>query len=112
MHCACAPSVFDENAQAFAEVGLEKLDILQQREHADDDDNDADDLLRAAVNRQHVNEIKNQNNDKKCNENADQQAHGLAPLSIASRQLARPDNIIAWGTKSSSPGTAYQPITG
>jgi hypothetical protein len=93
-------------------VGLENLDIFQQREHADDDDDDADDLFRAAVNRQHVDEIKNQNDDKKCNENADQQAHGLAPYPLQAGDLIPAENIIAWLEKSSNLGTGSQAVTG
>src|SRR3954463_15276455 len=113
MRCACAPCVFDENAQASAKSGLKNLDIFQQREHTDDDDNHADDLLRAAVNRQHVDEIKYQNDDKKCNENADQQAHGLAPYPLLTGDLIPAGSIIALAVEKFQPWNRRStPVTG
>ena len=44
---------------------------------ADDDDDDARDLLGAAVERQHVDQIKNENNDKESDEYADEHAGPL-----------------------------------
>src|SRR3954469_11793515 len=57
---------------------LEHGQIFQQRHDADDDDDDARDLLGAAVHRQHVDEIKNEDDDEKSNEYADQ--HRKAPF--------------------------------
>ncbi len=57
----------------------EDREIFQQRQHADDDDDDAHDLFGAAVDRQHVDEIEHQNDDKKRNQNADQRARTHRP---------------------------------
>lgn len=43
--------------------GSEIHQIAEQRQHANDDDNDAHNLLGAAVYRQHVDEIKHKQND-------------------------------------------------
>src|SRR6266700_4010320 len=61
---------------------LKHREIFQQRHDADDDDDDARDLLGAAVHRQHVDEIKNEDDDEKGDEYADQ--HRKAPF----RQVA------------------------
>jgi hypothetical protein len=39
-------------------------EIFEQRQNAYDDNDDPDDLLRPPVNRQHIDQIKNKNNDK------------------------------------------------
>jgi hypothetical protein len=49
--------------------------VAQQIQDADKDDDDADDLLRPPVDRKEIDEIKNKNNDQKCNQNAYQKAH-------------------------------------
>ena len=60
----------------FGHDGLEpRSDIAQQRQHADDDDNDADDLPGPAVHRQHVDEIKHEDDDQEGDENADGKRH-------------------------------------
>jgi hypothetical protein len=46
----------------------EYCDVLQQRNHAEDDHDDARDLLGAAVDRQQVNQIENKDNDEKRNQ--------------------------------------------
>src|SRR5215217_4852638 len=51
-------------------------EITKQRKHADDDDDDPHDLLGTAVDRQHVDEVENENDDKKRYQNADQYAGG------------------------------------
>jgi hypothetical protein len=68
---ACAPRNDDQ---------LKHREILQQRYDADNDDDDARDLPGASVERQHVDEIENENNDKKRDENADQ--HRQPPVMI------------------------------
>jgi hypothetical protein len=50
---------------------LNHVDVSQQRDHAEDDDNDTANLFGAAVNRQQVDEVENENNDEKCDEYAD-----------------------------------------
>src|SRR5882762_2167192 len=50
----------------------EHRDVLQKRDHAEHDDDDAADLLGAAVERQHVDEVEHENNDEKGDEYADQ----------------------------------------
>lgn len=52
-----------EHAGGLSEHGQ----ILQHRDNADDNDNDAGDLLRAGINGQHADQIKNQNDNQKCN---------------------------------------------
>jgi len=54
-----------------SEKALENRDVFQQRNHAEDDHYDARDLFGAAVDRQHVDQIENKNNDEKCDERAD-----------------------------------------
>jgi hypothetical protein len=54
---------------------LEDSEIAQQGQDADDDHDDANDLFGATVDRQHVDEIKNKNNDQKGDENADEDSH-------------------------------------
>jgi hypothetical protein len=50
----------------------EDREIFQQRQNADDDDNHSHDLSRPAVDRQHVDQIEDENDDQERNENADQ----------------------------------------
>ena len=54
------------------EVRSRHPEVFQQRQDADDDDDDAHDLLGAAVDRQHVDEIENENDDEERDENADE----------------------------------------
>lgn len=49
--------------------------VAQQIQDTDKDDDDADDLLCPPVDRKEIDEIKNKNNDQKCNQNAYQKAH-------------------------------------
>src|ERR1700689_4523199 len=64
----------------FAEApkASEHRDIFQQRNHAEDDHHDACDLLGAAVERQQVDQVQDQNDDEKRDEYADQ--HLKIPL--------------------------------
>src|SRR6476660_9861309 len=50
-------------------------EVFHQRQDPDDDDDDAHDLLGASVDRQHVDEIENENDDQEGNENADENGH-------------------------------------
>jgi hypothetical protein len=56
---------------------LKYRDIFQERDDAKHDDDDAADLLGAAIERQHVDQIKDENNDKKGDEYTDN--HRLGP---------------------------------
>jgi len=47
---------------------LEHRDVLQQRNHAEDDHDDPRDLPGAAVERQQVDQIQDENDDEKCHE--------------------------------------------
>jgi hypothetical protein len=53
-------------------VTLEDGKVLQQRNYADDDHDDAHNLLGATVDRQQIHEIKDENDDDKRDENADE----------------------------------------
>ena len=44
--------------------GLEDREIFQQRDHAENDHDHAHDLFGAAVDRQHIDEIEHQDDDK------------------------------------------------
>jgi hypothetical protein len=50
--------------------GLEHRDVFQQRDYAEDNDDDARDLLGAAVERQQVDQIQDENDDEKRDEYA------------------------------------------
>ena len=47
---------------------LKHRDIFEQRNHAEDNHDDAHDLFGAATERQQIDEIQNQNNDQKSDE--------------------------------------------
>src|SRR5271155_4157300 len=72
---------------------LKYREVAQQRENADDDHDHAHDLLGAAVDRQHVDEIKDENDDDKGNQDADEHRHesprGEISLSPTARQTTR-----------------------
>jgi hypothetical protein len=53
------------------EAPLEHRDIFQERDDAEHDDDHAADLLGAAIERQHVDQIENEDNDKKGDEHTD-----------------------------------------
>jgi hypothetical protein len=55
--------------------GLEDGEIAQQRKNADNDDDNAHDLFGAAVDRQHIDKIKDQNDDKKGDQDTDEDGH-------------------------------------
>jgi hypothetical protein len=50
---------------------LKYRDVFQQRDDAENDDDDARNLLGAAIERQQIDQIEDQNNDQKRNERAD-----------------------------------------
>jgi hypothetical protein len=58
----------------------EYRDVFQQRDHAEDDDDDARDLLGATIERQQVNQIENKNNDEKRNQYTHK--HRNSPMNI------------------------------
>src|SRR5262249_18316558 len=57
------------------EMPLEYREILQQRDHANHDDDHAHDLLGAGVKRKHVDKIKHEDNDEESDEHADEHVH-------------------------------------
>jgi hypothetical protein len=58
-------------------IASEHREIFQDRNDTDDDDDGTDDLLGAAVDRKQVDQIQNKNDDKKCNQDANQQRHDV-----------------------------------
>ena len=83
MRCACAPSVCDGGTQAHLRCnGLKNRDVFQERQDADDHHDHPNDLFRATVDRQQVDEVKHQNNDNERNQRTDQKTYDLAPLSL------------------------------
>src|SRR5579862_1197485 len=58
-------------------VTLEDGEVFQQRNYADDDDDGAHNLLGATVDRQQIHEIKHENDDDECCENADEDRHEI-----------------------------------
>jgi len=60
---------------AAARWRLEHREILEQRNHADDDHDRADDLSGAGVERQHVDEIEDQNDNKEGDDHANEDVH-------------------------------------
>ena len=63
--------------------------IFQQRQYADDDDDDAHDLFGAAIDRQHVDEVKHQDDDKKRDQKADDKGP-WPPLALMPRRVVVP----------------------
>jgi hypothetical protein len=54
---------------------LDRNDHAQERQHAENNDDDATDLFGATIERQHVDEIEDKNNDKKRDQCADKHAN-------------------------------------
>lgn len=52
----------------------ENREVFEQRDDAEHDDDDAHDVLCAAVDRQHVHEVENENDDQEGDQDADE--HG------------------------------------
>src|SRR6516165_8631933 len=65
-------------ASADSNPASKYRDIFEQRKHAEDDDDDAHDLLGAAVERQQIDQIENENNDEKGDENT--YKHCFSPI--------------------------------
>jgi hypothetical protein len=82
--------------------GLEHCKILQQRNHAENDHYDANDLSGAAVERQHIDEIEYQNDDKERDEYANEDVHACSLSLEPLRQNRRSMKII---TGFGDPGT-------
>jgi hypothetical protein len=77
-------SLIAMTAEAFVPP-LKHRDVFQQRDHAEHDHDDAADLFGAAVERQQVDEIEDQDNDEKRDEYADE--HAGAPSTIRCNTL-------------------------
>src|SRR4051794_22551958 len=73
-------------------------DVFQQRDHADDDHDDARDLLGAAIQRQQVDQVRNQNDDQKRHECADQQEICRRLWASSSRQRRKAGAVPSTGT--------------
>jgi hypothetical protein len=84
------------------EAFLEDREIAQERENADDDDDDLRDLFHFSVERKHIDEIENENDDENGDEKADKRRHtGFPPFGLGAshrcphgagaRVPARPD---------------------
>src|ERR1700716_2192904 len=56
---------------------LEHRDVFQQRNHAEDDHDDTRHLLGAAVDRQQVDQVENENNDQKRDQRTDKHSNPL-----------------------------------
>src|SRR5215475_7746223 len=56
---------------------LEDREVAQQGQDADDDHDHAHDLLGAAVDRQHVDEVKHENDDDERDQGADEERHAI-----------------------------------
>jgi hypothetical protein len=60
---------FDEKQHSTQ--SLKHRDVFQQGDHAEDDDDDPYNLFGAAIERQQVDQIKNENDDEKCDQCTD-----------------------------------------
>src|SRR5580693_7290685 len=74
---------------------LEYSEVFQQRDYAEDDDHHAHDLLGAAVHRQHVDEIKDEDDDDKGDQCADENVHGILRVKCYARKTSRAPPIRA-----------------
>src|SRR5579862_2152416 len=99
---------------------LEDCEITQQRDYADDDHHDADDLLGTAVDRQQVDEIKHQNDDDERDQNADEDGHENASRSnarnnahswrsVPSTGQAAPRRVLVYRRGATEPAMSEQP---
>src|ERR1700722_14264867 len=68
---------------------LEDREITQQGQDTDNDHDDAHDLFGAAVDRQHVDEIEDQDDDQKRDQNADEDRHENPRVEISELTLRR-----------------------
>jgi hypothetical protein len=83
---------------------LENRDIFQQRNYPENNHNDARDLLGAAINGQHVDQIENKNNDEKGDQRTDK--HFDSPEALPAEIVRRPS------CRSSTPARATGSIDG
>src|SRR5258705_3281372 len=81
----------------LTERSSEDGEVLQHRDDADDDHNDARDVLRTTVERQHIDEIENENDNQKGDQYTDQNVHTwlLASLAKGARQLCARISIVS-----------------
>jgi len=79
-----------------SEAVSEHGQVLQQRDDTEDDDDDPSDLLRAAVERKHVDEIEDEDDDQERDENTndDVQIVPLRKNRDLSPVVARPESAI------------------
>src|SRR5580700_1773079 len=68
---------------------LEDREVFQQRDDAEHDDHHAHDLLGAAVHRQHVDQIKDEDDDDKSDQCADENVHGILRVKYNARKTSR-----------------------
>src|SRR5580700_11606714 len=97
---------------------LEYSEVFQQRDYAEDDDHHAHDLLGAAVHRKHVDEIKDEDDDDKGDQCADENVHGILRVKCYARKTSRAPPMRATITSTlgvsshdAAPGTPTRPIT-
>ena len=62
--------------------GLEHRKIFQQRNYADNDHDHAHDLFGAAVDRQHVDELEHQDDDKEGDDHTNEDVHACSPFKM------------------------------
>src|SRR5580704_5144685 len=74
---------------------LEHREVFQQRDDAQHDDHHAHDLLGAAVHRQHVDQIKDEDDDDKGDQCADENVHGILRVKFCARKTSRAPPIPA-----------------
>src|SRR6202040_1532725 len=72
---------------------LEYCEVFQQRDDAEHDDHHAHDLLGAAVHRQHVDQIKDEDDDDKGDQCADENVHGILRVKGYAKKPPRPPPI-------------------
>src|ERR1700720_1192450 len=68
---------------------LEYREVFQQRDDAQHGDHHAHDLLGAAVHRQHVDQIKNEDDDDEGDQCADENVHGILRVKCYARKTSR-----------------------
>src|SRR5262249_17917129 len=91
MHCGCGVSL----SRRPLIGSLVNGQIFQEREHTDDDHDHAHDLLGPTVDRQHIDQIKHENNDKERYENTDQNAHDCPHVLPRKRRVPRAISSLA-----------------
>src|SRR3984957_2006807 len=68
---------------------LEHREVFQQRDDAEHDDHRAHDLFGAAVHWQHVDQIKDEDDDHKGDQCADENVHGILRVKWYARKTSR-----------------------